>query len=49
MDLSSLELEYSMDKRLSDNRVYVYIGMDLKDEFKKRVDSTDTRDREWTG
>jgi hypothetical protein len=49
LELSTLAIEYTVDRRYSDNRVHVYIGIDLKEEYKKRVDTTDTVDKGWTG
>jgi len=48
LELSTLEDEYTMDRSSGDNRVNVYVGIDLKDEYKTRVDSMDTQDRGWT-
>ena len=48
LDLSTLEAEYTMDRSSGDNRVNVYVGIDLKDEYKTRVDSMDIKDRGWT-
>ncbi len=49
LELSTLAIEYTMDRRCSDNRVHVYTGIDLKEDYKKTVDSTDTMDKGWTG
>jgi putative DNA primase/helicase len=48
LELSTLEAEYTMDRSSGDNRVHVYMGIDLKDEYKTRVDSMDKQDRGWT-
>jgi len=48
LELSILEAEYTMDRSSGDNRVNVYVGIDLKDEYKTRVDSMDKQDRGWT-
>jgi putative DNA primase/helicase len=48
MDLSTLRLDYGVDSGGDDNRVNVYIGIDLKDGYRNRVDSGDTADRGWT-
>ena len=48
MDLSTLGFEYDMDSKGDDNRVQLYLGIDLQEEYKKRVDNMDTADRGWT-
>ena len=48
LELSTLEVEYGMDSKGDDNRVHVYLGIDLKEEYKKRVDRVDTVDKGWT-
>ncbi len=49
IELSTLGIEYSMDTSRNDNRVNVYTGIDLKEDYKKRVDNADTVDKGWTG
>jgi len=48
LDLSILEIDYGMDNNSDDNRVHVYEGIGLQEEYKKRPDSVDTQDRGWT-
>lgn len=47
-DMSILHLDYDMDRTSTDNRVNYYLGIDLKNEYKKRMDSRDSMDRTWT-
>lgn len=47
-DLSTLRLEYSMDSVGNDNRIYFYEGIDLKEDYKKRLDGQDSWDNAGT-
>ena len=49
IDLSILQLKYSMDSSGSAERASFYVGIDLKDDYKKRVDSMDSADNVWPG
>ncbi|HPD48662.1 MAG TPA: bifunctional DNA primase/polymerase [Anaerohalosphaeraceae bacterium] len=48
VDVSMLRFDYGVDIAGGDNRVNVYIGIDLKDEYKNRGSGVDTADRVWT-
>jgi hypothetical protein len=49
IDPAILRLDYSMDSNVSAERTNFYLGIDLKEDYKTRVDSTDSVDRVWPG
>lgn len=49
LDLSTLHLDYDMDSVCSNNRVNMYLGIDLKEEYKNRAESMDSVDKGWPG